>query len=1137
MDLKGLASILWLFYCLEVVLSASRQFTGEGYMEYRTTSGNIINSDRDELRVEFSTVQPSGLLFYARNSGGQFADYVALELVGGRLRFSIRYGRSSHSTENLHETLLGKNLNDAKSHFVEVLHDKDVTTIYLDKTSDQEKAEHSFKTKYTKLDIDVAMYVGGAADFKALLSVKSNALFMGCIFQAEFKKILPGPEKVIDFLKDDKVTTYPIAMNKKCVAQTYEPFTFSSDDSSFVCSVGGLSSANSLSGSFVFRTYKTNGVLLKQVDGGNGFELSYMEKEVKLKVIIGNTETLVNINYQNELTKINKGNWHSVKFSISPTSFELSVGSKTGTHTPAVTLPSNFFKGDVTAGGFVGCMNELIINKQKCQPNAGSRIKNVEWSGCNITDFCIFSPCLHGGECTQTGKTFSCGCSGTGYDKGPNSLSVCQFSESESTCESLKKNNPTLSLTDRKYALDFDDSGPVKTYQAFCNFSADPPTTRVESRDFKIKLIPSNQPISERISYEPNLDAAKALARRSEWCYQYVDFGCKKAKLHTGSNNEKLGFWVSSNGVYQSYWGGAKQGSRSCACGETNPNSCIDTSKKCNCDAGKDKWHNDEGYLNSTTLLPVVEVMFKGVTVGTEANFTVGHLYCAGEISNTATFVNEDGFIKLEKWSPPSNGVISLFFKTPYDKGVLLYNGMLDKDFFRVEIINETSVGLSYNIGNGVRKIELSLGDKQVNDRSWHHIMIYHNMKVFGFRLDNQEGKHENPLFLKRELNLDNKLYVGGYPYDVSKGFVGCIRGLDVNGEVQDLSKLAGEAEFVKSGCGAACVNNSCKNYAKCLDNYNVYFCDCSKTPYYGYFCHEENGASFNDRDSQLVYEYPSASDVFRFDIVVGFKLGEGKPCNGDIIRLDSSDNSQFYRLSLTNRKLQFDFKGPRGEGSITIDPPSVGDFCSDIHTFALSRRYKVVNYTIDGVKKSKEEIERLDGLFTSMKKVTIGKEGDGGFKGCITGVKVTREAVGQKPETVEPIKEYLYDDKETDRVTSNDVSKETCGPELKVPPTPTPRPVGSGEDLTTSQGSTTNPKLQAEDDDKTAIIVVVVLILVLLLVVLMLVIYWYWARHKGEYHTHEDDEELKATDPYIEPAAPRKLKGEEPEKKKEWYI
>ena len=308
-------------------------------------------------------------------------------------RFSIRYGRSSRSAENLHETLLGKNLNDAKSHFVEVLHDKDVTTIYLDKRSDQEKAEHSFKTKYTKLDIDVAMYVGGVADFKALLSVKSNAPFMGCIFQAEFKKILPGAEKVIDFLKDDKVTTHPSTMTSNCVKQTHEPFTFSSDDSSFVCPVHGLSSSRSLSGSFMFRTYKTNGVLLKQVNGGNGFELSYMEKDVQLRVIIRNSETPLNINYQNELRKMNEGNWHYVKFSISPTSFELSVGSTRITGTPVVTFPSDFFKGDVTAGGFVGCMYELIINKQKCQPNATSQIKNVEWSGCNITD-------LHEGECT-----------------------------------------------------------------------------------------------------------------------------------------------------------------------------------------------------------------------------------------------------------------------------------------------------------------------------------------------------------------------------------------------------------------------------------------------------------------------------------------------------------------------------------------------------------------------------------------------------------------------------------------------------------------------------------------------------------------------------------------------------------------
>ena len=237
---------------------------------------------------------------------------------------------------------------------------------------------------------------------------------------------------------------------------------------------------------------------------------------------------------------------------------------------------------------------------------------------------------------------------------------------------------------------------------------------------------------------------------------------------------------------------------------------------------------------------------------------------------------------------------------------------------------------------------------------------------------------------------------------------------------------------------------------------------------------------SFIKPDSQLIYEYPSTLDVFRFDIVVGFKLGGGKPCSGDIIRLDSSDNSQFYSLSLTNRKLKFDFRSLTGLGSITIDPPPLGDFCRGVHTFALSRRYKVVNYTVDGIKRPKEEIERLDGLFTSMKKVTIGKEGDGGFKGCITGVKVTREAVGRKPETVEPIKEYLYDGKKTDHGVK-DISRAKCGPEPKVPEIPTPRPVGQGTDFTTPQGSTTSPNnktsLRSSSSSQSSVIVIIYVI------------------------------------------------------------
>ena len=176
-----------------------------------------------------------------------------------------------------------------------------------------------------------------------------------------------------------------------------------------------------------------------------------------------------------------------------------------------------------------------------------------------------------------------------------------------------------------------------------------------------------------------------------------------------------------------------------------------------------------------------------------------------GNISNSATFVNEDGFIKLKKWSPPSHGVISLYFRTPYAKGTILYNGDDSKEYFRLMIFNETTVRLVYDIGNGGTTVDLSLKNKKVNDTAWHKVVIFRNMKEFGMELDEEKGVNNNPLFLKRDLDLEDKdeLWVGSYQFNVAEGFVGCIRGL-----VRDLftffSSLSGD---LKGHCHAVLVS------------------------------------------------------------------------------------------------------------------------------------------------------------------------------------------------------------------------------------------------------------------------------------------------------------------------------------------
>ena len=299
-------------------------------------------------------------------------------------------------------------------------------------------------------------------------------------------------------------------------------------------------------------------------------------------------------------------------------------------------------------------------------------------------------------------------------------------------------------------------------------------------------------------------------------------------------------------------------------------------------------------------------------------------------------------------------------------------------------------------------------------------------------------------------------------------------------------------------------------------------------------------GASFEEKDSQLTYTFPKPEDFPGVDIVVGFKVKDKDSCGGDIVEITSqnTDDNFLLRLDPVSKNLKFFYKSFGGDGSFTIKPTN-SDFCDETrHTFALSRRNKKVNYTVDGQSQPVVQEDRLANLFPRMEKIIIGRTGVTGWKGCITGVKVTPIAFGKPSVTVEPIRVYVYDGDDKD-VEASGLSKEKCGPEPEVPKEiPTPRPVGipGGSDNTVTRADPTSGK-RADEDNQTAIIIVVVLILVLLLVVLLVAIYWYWARHKGEYHTHEDDEVLKSTDPYIDMTAPRKPAAEDTEKKKEWYI
>lgn len=71
------------------------------------------------------------------------------------------------------------------------------------------------------------------------------------------------------------------------------------------------------------------------------------------------------------------------------------------------------------------------------------------------------------------------------------------------------------------------------------------------------------------------------------------------------------------------------------------------------------------------------------------------------------------------------------------------------------------------------------------------------------------------------------------------RGFLGCIRSLRMNGVTLDLEERAKVTPGVKPGCSGHCTSYGmyCANGGKCVEKYNGYSCDCSRTAYDGPFC------------------------------------------------------------------------------------------------------------------------------------------------------------------------------------------------------------------------------------------------------------------------------------------------------------
>ncbi|KAL8165698.1 UNVERIFIED_CONTAM: Contactin-associated protein-like 2 [Gekko kuhli] len=148
-----------------------------------------------------------------------------------------------------------------------------------------------------------------------------------------------------------------------------------------------------------------------------------------------------------------------------------------------------------------------------------------------------------------------------------------------------------------------------------------------------------------------------------------------------------------------------------------------------------------------------------------------------------------------------------------------------------------TEVSFSFDVGNGPVEIVVR-SPNPLNDDQWHHVVAERNVKQASLQVDQLPVEiRKAPMEGHTRLELFSQLYVGAA--GGQKGYLGCIRSLRMNGVTLDLEERAKVTPGVKPGCSGHCTSFGmyCQNGGRCVEKYNGYYCDCSRTAYDGPFC------------------------------------------------------------------------------------------------------------------------------------------------------------------------------------------------------------------------------------------------------------------------------------------------------------
>ncbi|XP_060990025.1 contactin-associated protein-like 4 isoform X7 [Dama dama] len=706
---------------------------GKSCLLYRLDKKSL-SPIKDVISLKFKTMQSDGILLHRE---GQNGDHITLELRRGKLFLLINSGRTLWPAAGAPGGLgLGSLLDDQQWHSALVQR----WGAHVNFTVDEHRRRFRAQGELSDLRLGHEISFGGIPAPGKSVSFPHKH-FHGCLENLFYNGV-----DIIDLAKRQDPQMIILGnVSFSCSQPQSVPVTFLSPRS--YLALPGSFGEDEISATFQFRTWNKAGLLLftelQLVSGG----LLLFLNDGKLKLHLYHPGKL-----PSDITAgvgLNDGQWHSVSLSAKRNYLSVMVDGQVASASPSQG-PEQIYSGGTfyfggcpdssfgskcksPLGGFQGCMRLISIHHEvvdliSVQRGALGNFSDLQIDSCGITDRCLPNYCEHGGECSQSWDTFHCNCANTGY-RG----ATCHNSIYEQSCEAYKHKGNNSGF----YYIDADGSGPLEPFLLYCNMT-ETAWTIVQhngSDVTRVRNTSPEHPYTGLFEYVASMEQLQATINRAEHCEQELTYYCKKSRLVSKEDGTPLSWWVGRTNETQTYWGGSLPDPQKCTCGlEGN---CVDSQYYCNCDADRNEWTNDTGFLSYKEHLPVTKIVITDTgRPHSEAAYRLGPLLCRGDklFWNSASFNTEASYLHFPTFHGELSADVSFFFKTTASSGVFLENLGIT-DFIRIELRSPAVVTFSFDVGNGPFEVSVQ-SPTHLNDDQWHRVRVERNMKEASVQVD-----------------------------------------------------------------------------------------------------------------------------------------------------------------------------------------------------------------------------------------------------------------------------------------------------------------------------------------------------------------------------------------------------------------